>query len=200
MIVCWFMLIGLLSSFLWNEGDSYSMTYRTEWLDVLKVVGKIIVVTFPKWWWKNGDPRALWQSHTSSSSDSITSKSPWVTLRCNLCNLCRNLCRNQMGRSAIEAAVPKRSHVANHCFPSVSRHKLPHMAGQVVLHKHCVPLEILVSQGQFENLGKCAKTHFSLLLLYVRSGRSTPIISHIIGDGHQPNNRVLYTNYNKDSY
>ena len=33
-------------------------------------------------------------------------------------------------------------------------------------------------------------------------GRSTPIISyyfHILGDGHQPNSRGLYTHY-KDSY
>ena len=39
MIDCWFMLIGWLSSFLWNERDSYFVTYLESW-DVLKVVGK----------------------------------------------------------------------------------------------------------------------------------------------------------------
>ena len=34
--------------------------------------------------------------------------------------------------------------------------------------------------------------------LYVRSGLNSHYF-HIIGDGHHPNNRVLYTNY-KDSY
>ena len=71
-----------------------------------------------------------------------------------------NLCRHQMWRSAIEAAVPKRGHEAHHCFTRVCRHKpavqvpklLWHMAGQVVL-VHSVPLKSVLRN---RNLGQLA--------------------------------------------